>query len=75
MAAASITLDPGVCEIHFESLFHAGRALVFPCDAAGRVDLDALPPRARSNYLYARALVGRDYAVPRVARAMRTAAS
>lgn len=53
-------------EIRFESLFHEGRALVFPCDARGTVDLDGLPARARSNYLYARALVGRDYAAPRV---------
>lgn len=56
----------GRFEIRFEALFNEGRALVFPCDASGRVDLDILPARARSNYLYARALVGRDYAVPRV---------
>jgi hypothetical protein len=66
--SAAIHCELGSCEVHFESLFHAGRALVFPCDATGRVDLDALPARARSNYLYARALVGRDYAAPRVAR-------
>lgn len=52
--------------VRFESLFDGGRALVFPCDAHGRVDLDALPPRARSNYLYARALVGRDFVLPQV---------
>lgn len=57
---------PRLFEIRFEALFAEGRALVFRCDASGRVDLDALPPRARSNYLYARALVGRDYAAPRV---------
>jgi len=51
-------------EVHFRSLFHEGRALVFPCDAHGRVALDALGERARQNYFYARAVVGREYALP-----------
>jgi hypothetical protein len=53
-------------ELHFRSLFHEGRGLAFPCDAAGRVDLDALSERARRNYFYARSLVGRDFAHPAV---------
>ena len=53
-------------EIRFQSLFNEGRALCFPCDAQGRVELDALSDRARENYLYARAVVGRDYAYPAV---------
>lgn len=53
-------------EVRFASLFDASRALVFPCDARGAVDLDGLPPRARCNYLFARAMVGRDFATPRV---------
>jgi len=53
-------------ELRFQSLFHAGRALSFPCDAKGRVDLDALSDRARSSYLYARTLIGRDFAMPAV---------
>ena len=56
--------DVRCCEIRFDSLFNAGRGLSFPCDRAGQVDLDALPPKARSNYLYARSLIGRDYASP-----------
>lgn len=51
-------------EIRFQSLFNEGRALAFPCDAEGRVQLDALSSRARDNYLYARAVVGREYAHP-----------
>ena len=51
-------------EIRFQSLFHEGRALCFPCDAEGHVPLDALSERARDNYLYARAVVGREYAYP-----------
>jgi hypothetical protein len=53
-------------ELRFESLFDAGRALVFPCDAAGQVPLQQLSARARDNYFYARKVVGREYATPRV---------
>lgn len=53
-------------ELRFLSLFQEGRALAFPCDAEGGVDLDALSERARINYLAARATVGRDYSVPLV---------
>jgi hypothetical protein len=48
----------------FQSLFNDGRSLSFPCDAEGQVALDSLSERARANYLYARAVVGRDYAMP-----------
>lgn len=40
------------------------RVLRFPCDAAGRVDLDRLGARQLSDYLYARAMVGRIFAPP-----------
>ena len=53
-------------EIRYTSLFNEGRARAFPCDAAGHVELDALSDRARDNYLYARAVVGREYAAPAV---------
>ena len=53
-------------ELRFQSLFDGGRGLAFPCDEAGRVDLDALSPRSRTNYLYARTLIGRDFATPAV---------
>ncbi|MBE7419435.1 MAG: hypothetical protein HS128_17155 [Ideonella sp.] len=52
--------------LRFESLFDGGRALAFECDAAGEVDLDALSERAKLNYLYARTVIGRDFATPRV---------
>jgi hypothetical protein len=51
-------------EIRYQSLFKEGRALCFPCDAQGHVPLDLLSERARENYLYARAVVGREYAFP-----------
>lgn len=53
-------------ELRFQSLFQEGRGFAFPCDADGRVDLDALGDRLRLNYLYARTLVGRDFALPAV---------
>ena len=53
-------------QIRFQSLHHEGRAMAFPCDAQGRVELDALTERARNNYLFARAVVGRDFAHPAI---------
>jgi hypothetical protein len=53
-------------ELRFQSLFDSGRGYAFPCDPDGRVDLDHLSDRARNNYLYARAMVGRELAVPAV---------
>jgi hypothetical protein len=53
-------------EIRFRSLFNEGRGLAFPCDAIGRIDLDALSERGRNNYPFARAMVGRELAVPDV---------
>lgn len=62
----STQCHPTPFEIRFPSLFHEGRALAFPCDAQGRVLLDELSDRVRENYLFARAMVGREYATPRV---------
>lgn len=53
-------------ELRFQSLFHEGRGLSFPCDDAGHVDIDALSERARNNYFFARTLIGRDFAHPAV---------
>ena len=51
-------------ELRFPSLLNEGRGLAFPCDAHGHVDIDRLPQRARSNYFFARSLIGRDFATP-----------
>ena len=53
-------------ELCFVSLFDSGRALAIGCDASGRVDLDAMSERARSNYFYARTVVGREFGWPAV---------
>jgi hypothetical protein len=52
-------------QLCFRSLFD-GRGFAFPCDRHGRVDLDGLSEQARLNYLYARAMVGRELSVPAV---------
>ena len=51
-------------ELRFVNLFDAGRAYAFPCDAKGCVDIDALGHVVRTNYLYARTVIGREFAAP-----------
>ena len=53
-------------ELTFRSLFNPGRGLAFPCDASGLVNIDTLGEKARNNYLYARAVIGREFAMPTV---------
>lgn len=53
-------------ELRFTSLFNEGRGFSFPCDSKGAVDIDALSEQARNNYLFARAVVGREVAYPAV---------
>jgi len=53
-------------EVHFRSLLRRGFEFIFPCDREGHVDLDALSDCAKTNYLFARAMVGREYASPAV---------
>ncbi len=67
MQLPSTPASPGYF-LRFGSLFHEGRALSFPCDERGEVPLDRLSDRARANYLYARAVVGRDFAPPAIVR-------
>lgn len=66
MSYLTAAAQPAGFELRFVSLFDEGRGLSFPCDAAGRVDLDALSERARSNYFFARHVIGRDFALPTV---------
>jgi len=63
---AACAARPGGFELRFEALFQPGRALAFPCDPTGHVDLDGLSERARCNYFYARAVIGREFAHPTV---------
>ena len=53
-------------ELRFRSLFNEGRGYAFPCDAQGLVDMDSLSERLLNNYLYARSVIGREFATPAV---------
>ena len=53
-------------ELRFQSLFHSGRALTFPCDRQGEVQWDAMTAGARASFLRAQGSVGREYASPAV---------
>ena len=69
-AASKRAVSPGMEQpgpshvLRFESLFDPGRSYSFPCDARSQVSLNLLSERARHNYLFARACVGRDFAQP-----------
>ena len=51
-------------QLRFAPLMDGVGSLAFSCDATGRVDMDALDERTRINYLYARAMVGREFESP-----------
>jgi len=58
--------SPARYELRFQSLFHAGRALSFPCDRLGEVTWDAMTDGARASFLRAQGSVGREWASPAV---------
>jgi len=53
----------------FQSLIDAEASCAFPCDSRGHVDMDSLSDGAREDYLYARAVIGREFAPPAVIEA------
>ncbi len=53
-------------ELRFDPLIAGHRGYVFPCSVEGNVDMDRLSERALQNYLYARAMMGRETAWPNV---------
>lgn len=63
-SSAASSNAPLCCELRYRSLFNEGRGYAFPCDDAGHVDMDNLSEIGRSNYFYARAVVGRELALP-----------
>ena len=66
--AADVEPKPPVAATRYELCFHSLLAgdpdVSFPCDAQGRVDIDALSEQARCDYLYARAVMGRLFDRP-----------
>lgn len=53
-------------ELRFQSLFHSGRGLAFPCDRDGQVSWDAMSDGARAAFVRAQQGVGREYASPAI---------
>ena len=66
VAAAASQAGPASFVLVFRSLFQSGRAFAFACDPGGRVDMDGMSERSRNNYLYARAMIGRELHCPSV---------
>lgn len=54
-------------QLRFHSLVGEANEFSCACDAAGHVVMDEMSERARSSYLFARAMVGRLYAPPEIA--------
>jgi len=67
---APLNGSPALPATHYELRFRLfsteANMLSFPCDEAGCVDLDALSDAERIEYLYARALIGREFHAPAV---------
>jgi hypothetical protein len=57
-------------QLCFKPLSASSSGFVFPCDPNGLVDLDRMSERARNNYFYARAMMGKEVAYPAVEVAM-----
>jgi len=64
--SANCLNSTAIFELRFQSLFDEGRGLAFPCDHLGKVDIDKLPDRARNDYLFARTLIGCEFARPKL---------
>jgi hypothetical protein len=54
-------------ELRFLSLFEGGRGFAFPCDADGHVNIGGMSERSRSDYFFARKVIGLVFSVPAVA--------
>ena len=67
-AAAASQAEPDSFILLFRSLLRNGQAFAFACDPQGSVDMDGMSERTRNNYLYARAMIGRELALPSVHR-------
>ena len=55
-------------ELRFSGLHDRGRGYAFPCNARGQVDIDELSDLGRTNYFFARAVVGSMLSAPIISR-------
>lgn len=53
-------------QLCYRSYVDREAGFAFPCDECGHVDLDSLSDRTRNDYLYARAMVGKELDPPLV---------
>lgn len=66
--STTITVAPTEFHLCFRSLFRIGRGFVFPCDAAGHVQVTQLSAQERDNYVFAQAMIGRELQMPAIER-------
>lgn len=57
-------LATGHFELRYRATGPGGHDCAFPCDEHGHVDMDALSEHDRTEYLFARAVAGRDLSRP-----------
>ena len=67
-AAASISVDTCRFQVRFSCSCLQGRAVTFPCDSQGEVDLDRLSEARRQDYLFARIMIRREHVRPEIVR-------
>jgi hypothetical protein len=53
-------------ELRFAGASNEKRGYAFPCDQTGRVDIDELTDLDRTNYFYARTVIGKELSAPTV---------
>ena len=65
----TLLAEQDLYELRFAGLANGRRDYAFPCDKHGRVDIDRLTDRDRTNYFYARTVVGKELSAPTIAPA------
>lgn len=66
MPASQPATRPARYALRFQSRSQPRRTLLFPCDARGQVELDGLSRPALRDDLYARVVMGRELAMPKL---------
>jgi hypothetical protein len=68
VASGRIESDSPRFQLRFKPLVATSSGFAFPCDDKGHVSLDTMSERARNDYFYARAMVGRELTPPAMER-------
>ena len=67
MSECTVAVPASRYELCFSGLSTRRCEYAFPCDKAGLVDIDELTGRRRTDYFYARTMVGKELSAPVVA--------